>query len=139
MEKIKVIRKKPNNEIEVVEMNHTIKDFQKYVKGLVEFVSLPKGVNIDIICNDNFLNEEMEPNFVLPERVEIICGPVIIAGYDPETGHTVSLTDKQMKVATDYLANNSVYNMSIRGAYRYVKVLRDYQKDMEKMNHEREI
>lgn len=137
--KIKVIQKLPNEEAKVVEMDNTLGELQSFVKGNIDYLEMPRQHNSDLIFNDNFLYEDMEPNIVMPEREEIICGPLIVAGYEPETGNTISLTNNQIVSAMKYIERNKVYNMSIIGAFRYAKVLKGYQEAEDQIRKEKQM
>jgi len=121
--KIKVIIKYPNKEAEVKEIDNDYKVLSNICEGLIDMVSLPADETIDIICNDEFLYNGMEANIVTPENEGVIAGPIILAGYDFETGDTISLTDEQIKTGLKYLKRNIVYNMTIERAYLYSKVI----------------
>ena len=44
-------------------------------------------------------------------------GTCIIAGYNPEDGSTISLTDEQIELASKYLEKNHVQKMDMQMAY----------------------
>lgn len=121
--KITVVTKLPNEGAKIRKIENDYKAISGFCEGFIDMVELPKDGRMTIICNDNFLNNGMEPNIVMPEREEVICGPLIIAGYDPETGETVSLTEEQKKKALKYCERNNLHHMSLEGAYRYSKVI----------------
>lgn len=99
----KVVYLRPN-ELATVEEVDTLEDMQKLVKG-----------PIDVLCNIKtgeglcsvFVNEEMllqpKPRFnrIFYEaeydyEPPFACGPCFILGYDPETGESPGLTEKQI-------------------------------------------
>ncbi len=130
---IKVITKLPNEEPRIVEMSTKCEVMKAFCKGMLGASNLPTDETIQIIYNDNFLNFNMEPNIVLPEWEEAICGPLIVTGYVPDTGDTVSLTEKQIEKTLKYLKRNNLHHMSIEGAYRYSKVIYPLQKSFDAM------
>ena len=66
----------------------------------------------DIIFNDEFLMNGMRPNIVTPENYGVICGPIIFAGVDSQTGDTISLTEEQVKKVIQYCNDNMLFNIS---------------------------
>lgn len=69
----------------------------------------------------------MSPNIVVPEWESVFPGPLIFAGYDPETGNTISLTNKQIDKVLNYINRNQVFNMSLDRAYLYSKVIGPFE------------
>lgn len=130
---IRVITKLPNEEPIVTEMSNGVEATQRFCEGLIDISSLPKDGNVMVICNDGFLLNGMEPNIVLPEWEEVFCGPLIFAGYDPETGDTISLTDKQVEETLKYCKRNNLHHMSLEGAYRYAKVIGPLQQSYDEL------
>lgn len=124
---MKVITKLPNEEAKIAEIGSEIGELQGLVGGLIEIVDMPKKDGIEIVVNDNFLNEGMEPNIILPEREEVLCGPIVIAGLNKEEGSLTSLSEKELKEAMAYIERNKVYGMSLGGAYRYCRVAKEFQ------------
>ena len=60
MSKIRVLIVEPNKEPRQVRIEHTLKNLQKIVGGLIEFVELEH--NVDLICNEEgkLLNLELD-------------------------------------------------------------------------------
>ncbi|MFR1524191.1 MAG: DUF3846 domain-containing protein [Bacilli bacterium] len=118
--KIRVILKEVDKPGVVTEIDDDIETLQELAGGpdrLIGMCSFPIGENIDIIYADNYLNDGSKANFLMPEMKHIMGGTCIIAGYDPEDGGTISLTDEQIEIASEYLEKNHVQKMDMRMAY----------------------
>jgi len=118
--KIRVILKEVDKPGVVTEIDDDIETLQELAGGpdrLIGMCSFPIGENIDMIYADNYLNDGSKANFLMPEMKHIMGGTCIIAGYDPEDGGTISLTDEQIKIASEYLEKNHVQKMDMRMAY----------------------
>lgn len=122
---IKVVTKLPNEEAKVVEMENRYGFIRKFCKGTIDMIGFPNDNKASIICNDEFLMNGMEPNIIIPEREEVFCGPLIFAGYDPETSETVSLSAKQVETIKKYCEKNSLQNMKLKDAYDYLDQVKD--------------
>lgn len=130
---VRAITKLPNEEPKVVEISDDVRTIQDFCQGLIDITGLPKDENIQVICNDSFLCNGMEPNIVIPEWEEVLCGPLIFMGLDPETGDTLSLTDKQIEQTVKYCKRNNLHHMSLEGAYRYSKVILPLQQSYDEL------
>lgn len=137
-ELIRVVTKLPNEEAKITTMKNDYKTISSFCQGFIDMTDLPKGENIDLICNDEFLMNGMETNIVMPEREQVFCGPLIFCGYDPETGDSVSLSDKQVEEVMKYCKRNMLHNMSLEGAYRYAKVIGPLQEAEDALGNEME-
>jgi hypothetical protein len=137
-EMIRVVTKLPNEEPKIVTMSNDYKTIASFCQGFIDMTELPKGENIDLICNDEFLMNGMETNIVMPEREQVFCGPLIFCGYDPETGDSVSLSDRQVEEVMKYCKRNMLHNMSLEGAYRYAKVIGPLQEAEDALGNEME-
>lgn len=91
MNKIRVLIVEPNKEPRQVRIEHTLKNLQKIVGGLIEFVELE--YNVDLICNEEGKLLNLEFNRVITN--DVIVGTFIIAGQN--RGETISLSKKQIK------------------------------------------
>ena len=119
-EKIRVILKEVDKPGVVTEIENDIGTLQELAGGPDEMIgmcSFPIGENIDMIYADNYLNDGSKANFLMPEMKHIMGGTCIIAGYNPEDGSTISLTDKQIELASKYLEKNHVQKMGMQMAY----------------------
>ena len=119
-EKIKVILKEVDKPGVVTEIDNdidTLQDIAGGPDGMIGMCSFPIGENIDMIYADNYLNDGSKANFLMPEMKHIMGGTCIIAGYNPEDGSTISLTDEQIEVVSKYLEKNHVQKMDMQMAY----------------------
>jgi hypothetical protein len=132
MEKIKVVVKEVDKDPEIREVENDIHFLQSEVGGLIDITTLPGCENVDIIVNDNFINLNMPANFMMPECDNVIGGNAVFAGYDPETGDTVSLTDKQIEKVMSYLQENTVKRMDLSMAYYTMKAKELYSEPQKK-------
>ena len=130
-EKIKVILKKPNEKAYIQEIENTYETISSFCEGLIDITSLPYMDDIDVIVNDEFLINNMEPNIIIPEWNSIYAGPIVITGYDITTGNSISLNEYQINKVMKYLSLNTIYNMNLNEAYAYLQFVRkinDYAK-----------
>ena len=119
-EKIRVILKEVDKPGVVTEIDDDIDTLQEIAggpDGMIGMCSFPIGENIDMIYADNYLNDGSKANFLMPEMKHIMGGTCIIAGYNPEDGSTISLTDEQIGLASKYLEKNHVQKMDMQMAY----------------------
>lgn len=91
MSKIRVLIVEPNKEPRQVRIEHTLKNLQKIVGGLIEFVELEH--NVDLICNEEGKLLNLEFNRVITN--DVIVGTFIIVGQNK--GETISLSRKQIR------------------------------------------
>lgn len=100
---IKVLIVEPNKEPALHLIKNDLETLQEIVDGLIQIVSLPNG--IDIILNEEGKIMGLPFNRVLPkeffETDDILCGNLILAGLNEETGETISLTDEQIENAME--------------------------------------
>ena len=91
MNKIRILVVAPNEEPHQLKIAHTLKEMQKVVGGLVEYVQLEH--NVDLICNDEGKLLNLELNRLVGN--DILAGTFFIAGQ--LNGETISLSRKQIK------------------------------------------
>lgn len=89
--KIRILIVEPNQEPKQVKIEHTLKNLQNTVGGLVEIVELEH--NVDLVCNE----EGKLLNLELNRKVgnDVIAGTFAITGQ--HYGETISLSRKQIK------------------------------------------
>lgn len=121
--KIRVVIKEVDKPCEVKEIPYGYKSFQQYVQGLYEIVEMPNHKNIDIACNEEYLINGMSANLILPEQNNVLGGPLIFMGYEPQEGDSISLTDKQIEEVKEFVRTHEVQNMSIAEAYYGMKAV----------------
>jgi hypothetical protein len=120
---IRVVTKRPNEDAKVETIDNVYTTFHDFCEGIIDMTNHPKDDNVSIVCNDEGLINGMEANIVMPEREGVLAGPIIMCGYDPENGNSISLTEKQEKMCLAYCKRNQLFHMSLQGAYRYAKVI----------------
>lgn len=91
MDKIRILVIEPYKEPYQLKVEHTLKNLQNIVGGLIEYIELEH--NVDLICNE----EGKILGLPLNRKVEydVICGTFFIAGQ--HKGETISLSRKQIK------------------------------------------
>ncbi len=136
---IKAIIKYPDKKPQVVNFFDSYENISEFVSGMIEQVALPGHDDITIICNDDFIFNGMSPNIILPERENVLCGPLIFTGYDNETGDTVSLNEKQIDAVMDYCEKNNLHHMSLAGAYHYSKAINVLNQCLDALSKEEEM
>ena len=129
---ITVVMKLPDEKVEVRKIKNTYKELSEFCEGLIDIASSPID-GVDIIFNDEFLMNGMRPNIVTPENYGVICGPIIFAGVDSQTGDTISLTEEQVKKVIQYCNDNMLFNMALESAYAYSRSVGSFNKYMREM------
>lgn len=89
--KIRILVVAPTKEPKQIKIEHTLKNLQEIVGGLIECVELEH--NVDLICNEEGKINNLELNRVV--GTDVIAGTFIVAGY--HLGNTISLSKKQIK------------------------------------------
>ena len=85
---------KPNELPKKITIKNTLKEKQKLVDGLIEYVYLPNCNDVVLICNEEGKLLGLPPNRDI--GYDIVCGDFLIVGDDPELGEDRSLTEKQI-------------------------------------------
>ena len=67
MSKIRILIVEPNKEPRQVRVEHTLKDFQNIVDGLIEIVELEH--NVDLVCNEEGKLRSLELNRVITNDI----------------------------------------------------------------------
>jgi hypothetical protein len=93
--KIKVLVVEPNKLPKVEMIENSLSAKQKLVNGHIEYVSRDNYSDVLFICNEEGKIRGMPFNRDIGN--DIIAGPFIIVGDDPEVGEDRSLTDEQIK------------------------------------------
>ena len=89
--KIRVLIVQPNKEAKQVRIEHSLKDLQNLVGGLIEYIALDR--NTDVICNEEGKLMNLELNRVLGR--DVIAGTFLVVGN--HYGEIISLSKKQLK------------------------------------------
>ena len=92
--KLNVLLVKPYELPVEITINNTLKDKQECVEGLIEYYSSSLYQDVIFICNEEGKINGMEPNRDV--KHDIIFGPFLIVGDDPELGEDRSLTKEQI-------------------------------------------
>lgn len=101
---IRAIVIEPMKKPEIRDIENTLQAKQAIVDGYIENVDI--GPDVSCYCNEEGKLNGLKPNRGLRadgderptkngELYEIICGTMLICGYDPDTGEDLSLTDEQ--------------------------------------------
>lgn len=85
---------KPNELPKKITIKNTLKEKQKLVGGLIEYVYLPNCNDVVLICNEEGKLLGLPPNRDI--GYDIVCGDFLIVGDDPELGEDRSLTEEQI-------------------------------------------
>ena len=97
MDKIKALYIKPNKLPEVVEIENSLKTFQRMVDGHIECAYLMDDDEVVLICNEEGKLRGMEFNRDIGH--DIIAGPFLVV--NDEGNDFGSLTEEQIKKYTD--------------------------------------
>lgn len=92
-EKIRVIRKRPGEDAEIVEIENTLKSLQREVGGYIETLTLFEDATF--LVNEEGKLLGLEPNFFVLS--ELLVGTVLLVGIAGED--FCSLSDEQIKDA----------------------------------------
>jgi len=92
-EKIRVIRKKPGQDPEVIQIDNTLKAMQKEVHGYIESVTI--ATDTVVICNEEGLLIGMPPNCQFGNHSFV--GTILVIGTDGEEFTDIPEVDFWMK------------------------------------------
>ena len=93
--KLNVLLVKPYELPKEITINNTLKDKQNCVEGLIEYYRSSLYEDVIFICNEEGKINGMEPNRDV--KHDILFGPFLIVGDDPELGEDRSLTKEQIE------------------------------------------
>ena len=91
---------------EEIEISNSLKSKQEKVDGLIEYVRLLEDDNVVLICNEEGKINGMGPNRDIGH--DIIFGPFLVVGDDPDVGENLSLTDEQISEWTKRFDKSSI-------------------------------
>ena len=97
---------KEDKEPEVIDIPNNLKSLQNLVGGYIEYCYLPEHEDVVIICNEEGKINGMGPNRDIGH--DIIFGPFLVVGDDPEIGENLSLTDEQISEWTKKFDKSSI-------------------------------
>ena len=92
--KLRALLVKENELPEEVEVPNNLSSLQKMVDGLIEYYYMPDIEDAVIIFNEEGKINGMGPNREVGR--DIIFGPFLIVGDDPDMGENRSLTEEQI-------------------------------------------
>lgn len=104
--KLRALLVKENNLPEEIELSNNLSSLQEAVDGLIEYYYIPDVDDAVIICNEEGKINGMGPNREVGR--EIIFGPFLIVGDDPEIGENRSLTDEQISKYKEMFNEKSI-------------------------------
>lgn len=91
---------------EVVEIPDTLKSLQELVGGYIEYCYMPEHEDVVLICNEEGKINGMGPNRDIGH--DIIFGPFLVVGDDPDIGENLSLTEEQISEWTKRFDKSSI-------------------------------
>lgn len=110
--KIRVLVVEPNELPKEEMIDNTLKAKQDLVGGDIEYVSRDYYSDVIFICNEEGKLRGLPFNRDIGQ--DIIAGPFIIVGDDPEIGEDRSLTDEQIKKYQNIFNEKSISNTNIK-------------------------
>ena len=110
--KIKVLVVEPNELPREEMIENTLKAKQELVDGDIEYVSRDYYSDVIFICNEEGKLRGLPFNRDIGQ--DIIAGPFIIVGDDPEIGEDRSLTDEQIKKYQNVFDEKSISDTNIK-------------------------
>lgn len=110
--KIKVLVVEPNELPREEMIENTLKAKQDLVGGDIEYVSRDYYSDVIFICNEEGKLRGLPFNRDIGQ--DIIAGPFIIVGDDPEIGEDRSLTDEQIKKYQNVFDEKSISDTNIK-------------------------
>ena len=110
--KIKVLVVEPNELPREEIIENTLKAKQELVGGDIEYVSRDYYSDVIFICNEEGKLRGLPFNRDIGQ--DIIAGPFIIVGDDPEIGEDRSLTDEQIKKYQNVFDEKSISDTNIK-------------------------
>ena len=110
--KIRVLVVEPNELPKEEMIDNTLKAKQDLVGGDIEYVSRDYYPDVIFICNEEGKLRGLPFNRDIGQ--DIIAGPFIIVGDDPEIGEDRSLTDEQIKKYQNVFNEKSISDTNIK-------------------------
>ncbi|MBO5096027.1 MAG: DUF3846 domain-containing protein [Bacilli bacterium] len=110
--KIRVLVVEPNELPKEEMIDNTLKAKQDLVGGDIEYVSRDYYPDVIFICNEEGKLRGLPFNRDIGQ--DIIAGPFIIVGDDPEIGEDRSLTDEQIKKYQNIFNEKSISDTNIK-------------------------
>lgn len=104
--KLKVLLVEENKLPKVIEIDNTLSSLQEVVKGYIEYTYMNGIEDATIICNEEGKINGMGPNRDIGN--DIVFGPFLIVGDDPNIGENLSLTDNQINKFMEMFNEKSI-------------------------------
>ena len=110
---MRAIIKEPFKKAVEKEIEPGLKTLQQLVGGLIENVYELEDHNINIWINEEGKLINLDPNFLIYDKQDVVVGTAVFVGYDPKTGSDVSLNDEQISIIEQYLKKADFINLFI--------------------------
>lgn len=104
--KLKALLVEENKLPKVIEIDNTLSSLQEVVKGYIEYTYMNGIEDAIIICNEEGKINGMGPNRDIGN--DIVFGPFLIVGDDPNIGENLSLTDDQINKFMEMFNEKSI-------------------------------
>lgn len=104
--KLKALLVEENKLPKVIEIDNTLSSLQEVVKGYIEYTYMNGIEDAAIICNEEGKINGMGPNRDIGN--DIVFGPFLIVGDDPNIGENLSLTDDQINKFMEMFNEKSI-------------------------------
>ena len=104
--KLKALLVEENKLPKVIEIDNTVSSLQEVVKGYIEYTYMNGIEDATIICNEEGKINGMDPNRDIGN--DIVFGPFLIVGDDPNIGENLSLTDEQINKFMEMFNEKSI-------------------------------
>ena len=138
IKKIKLMIKEPGKPAYVAEVDDTTNKMQEIVGGLIDCVEMPGAENVDIFFDDEGLIKQKPGNIWLAGTDNCIEGTIFFVGFEEETGDSISLTDKQIRLCEKYVNKFAIpENLNLYTDYYLIEAImnnrsRQYFKQLNK-------
>lgn len=123
--KIKILYVEPNKIPIEMTIKNTLEEKQKLVKGYIEYTYLENYNDVVLIFNEEGKINKMDPNRDIGN--DIIFGPFLIVGDDPELGEDRSLTENQIKKYKNLFNEKSIEETRIKLIKLIEKKTKEYE------------
>lgn len=96
---------RPQAKLEALEIPRKLEEFQRLVEGDIECYVHPElsRVGVDGYANETGRWTKMPLNFWDDQQVRWILGPVVFMGGVNDEGESLSITDEQLDVVSEFI------------------------------------
>ena len=113
VDSIKAVVKEPGKAPVVMEVDNSLRGYQKLVNGYIESIPFPGYEDdIDIVINDEGKVLGLEPNIFVREYKDIFCGTLVVVGVTPELTWR-GLTDEEVTIVLNGLDDMAIIPKNI--------------------------